>query len=349
MCGVWSAEKQAAKYAAGYPLRLALTQALVRGARALDVQLSRAAPLRAPELAALATRMPALVEVPAACTSAQALVVAGLRGPQLQGDGVHGWPQDLMQLAVGDGFGMLKHLRERVEALGRMVYETKSEAVTEGVRVGVRSEFARYEAAEERFWFKYTVGITNERDANIKLLSRRWTIADLSGGLEVVEGLGVVGAFPGLRPGQSYSYSSQSPLPSPVGTQSGDLIFLRDVPDAAIGDAALPADAEPVASAGACAGKPMLAARVAPFALCTPDVDWSRVDGGTSGGGAHGSWPAAWGGAFGGRSSGPPRTPRADGSGSTLFVSGSKLRGPVAGTTFFPRGRRARRPKQRKR
>jgi ApaG protein len=387
-------------------LRRTLYRALLRGGRALDVQLGRCAALRQRELDALMRCLPSQVLAwdgvehrteeewlarlhdEAAWVYRPVVGVGGDRGLSareavrqrvrlavlVQGEQGSEHVRTLEEFGVKEGFRALRHLQARVGALARMVYEPQSEAVTDGVRVGVRSEFARFEPVTRRFCYRYTVRIANERPkGNVKLLARRWTISDLDGDTQRVEGLGIVGAFPGLRPGEAYTYSSECPLATPLGAQAGEYVLLADVPDAALGDAPMadPPDVGPPA--------PLIIARVAPFAHCPPagSGDWvmppldmdvldclrgpDDVEGAGRGGEA---------GGFGGGASRQSldRTPRgAAGSGqspaeavadataraalggSGVFASGSKLRGPVAGVSFFPRGRRARRPRQRKR
>ena len=98
-----------------------------------------------------------------------------------------------------------------------------SEAVTHGVRVQVRSEFIpRLSRPDKSHWmFAYTVRIRNEGSDTVQLVSRHWIITDSSGQERHVEGPGVVGAQPTLKPGQAFEYTSGCPLPTEVGTMHG--------------------------------------------------------------------------------------------------------------------------------
>ncbi len=98
-----------------------------------------------------------------------------------------------------------------------------SDAVTRGVRVQVRSEFIpRLSRPDQAHWmFAYTVRIRNEGQETVQLISRHWIITDSSGQERHVEGAGVVGAQPTLRPGQAFEYTSGCPLPTEVGTMHG--------------------------------------------------------------------------------------------------------------------------------
>jgi ApaG protein len=98
-----------------------------------------------------------------------------------------------------------------------------SEALTRGVRVRVT---ARYSAdhshpASSRWFFLYTVTISNESDETVQLVSRHWIITDATGHIEEVRGPGVVGQQPVLEPGQSFEYTSGCPLTSPYGSMHG--------------------------------------------------------------------------------------------------------------------------------
>jgi ApaG protein len=53
------------------------------------------------------------------------------------------------------------------------------------------------------------------------LKSRHWRITDAVGRLQEVKGAGVVGEEPVLKPGESFEYTSQVPLPTPSGFMAG--------------------------------------------------------------------------------------------------------------------------------
>lgn len=73
----------------------------------------------------------------------------------------------------------------------------------------------------ERYFFAYTITVTNSGSVAAQLISRHWIITDAAGKKEEVRGLGVVGHQPLLKPGESFEYTSGCPLASPVGTMSG--------------------------------------------------------------------------------------------------------------------------------
>jgi ApaG protein len=98
-----------------------------------------------------------------------------------------------------------------------------SEAVTRGVRVRVKVRYSSDHShpASSRWFFLYTVTISNEGDETVQLVSRHWVITDATGHVEEVRGPGVVGQQPVLEPGQSFEYTSGCPLTSPYGAMQG--------------------------------------------------------------------------------------------------------------------------------
>lgn len=98
-----------------------------------------------------------------------------------------------------------------------------SEAVTRGVRVSVTAEYSpeRSKPAETEWFFVYTITIANEGTETVKLLTRHWIITDGEGRIEEVRGPGVVGQHPTLKPGETFTYTSGCPLPTPFGMMQG--------------------------------------------------------------------------------------------------------------------------------
>jgi ApaG protein len=72
-----------------------------------------------------------------------------------------------------------------------------------------------------RFVFAYTITIRNPGNVTAQLISRHWIITDAQGLVQEVRGLGVIGAQPVLRPGESYEYTSGTSISTPVGTMRG--------------------------------------------------------------------------------------------------------------------------------
>ena len=98
-----------------------------------------------------------------------------------------------------------------------------SEAVTNNVRVEVESQYSpeRSQPFQSRWFFHYTVRITNEGDETVQLLSRHWIATDANGHVQEVKGPGVVGEQPVLAPGESFQYTSGWPLKTSAGVLRG--------------------------------------------------------------------------------------------------------------------------------
>jgi ApaG protein len=105
-----------------------------------------------------------------------------------------------------------------------------SEAVTQGIRVVVRSVYVPEQSVpmSHRYVFAYTVRITNEGQKTAQLLNRHWVITHGTGRVEEVRGPGVVGAQPKLEPGQHFEYTSGCVLSTPHGTMHGTYEMKRD-------------------------------------------------------------------------------------------------------------------------
>jgi len=124
-----------------------------------------------------------------------------------------------------------------------------STAVTEGIRVEVRSDYRpeRSEPQRQRWLFSYTVTISNQGQAPAQLVSRHWIIVDGNGRREDVQGDGVVGHQPRLEPGQSFEYTSYCVLQTSHGSMRGTYQMVRD-------------------------GGGRFDAEIAPFALVVPEL-----------------------------------------------------------------------------
>lgn len=73
-----------------------------------------------------------------------------------------------------------------------------------------------------RYVFAYTITLRNAGTVAAQLISRHWVITDAQGLVQEVRGLGVVGAQPTLKPGESFEYTSGTSIATPVGTMRGE-------------------------------------------------------------------------------------------------------------------------------
>jgi len=94
---------------------------------------------------------------------------------------------------------------------------------TRGVTVIVRAFFLSDQSNpdENKFVWAYRVRIENSGPDTIRLLRRTWQITDARGRTQHVHGPGVVGEQPLLGPGQSFEYTSGTPLDTPSGFMAG--------------------------------------------------------------------------------------------------------------------------------
>jgi len=84
------------------------------------------------------------------------------------------------------------------------------------------------EPEQDRYVFAYTIRIRNSGNMPARLLTRHWIITDANGKTEEVEGDGVVGEQPYLRPGEDFEYTSGAVLETDLGTMRGDYQMLAD-------------------------------------------------------------------------------------------------------------------------
>ena len=77
------------------------------------------------------------------------------------------------------------------------------------------------EPDDDHFVRAYRVRIENKGAETVQLLNRYWRITDALGRTQEVRGAGVVGERPVLDPGQSYEYTSGTPLSTPSGIMDG--------------------------------------------------------------------------------------------------------------------------------
>ena len=89
--------------------------------------------------------------------------------------------------------------------------------------MSVESEYSEADSQPDgsRWFFFYTVLITNESTQSVQLVTRHWIITDATGHVEEVRGPGVVGEQPVLEPEQSFEYTSGCPLTTPFGSMRG--------------------------------------------------------------------------------------------------------------------------------
>ena len=102
--------------------------------------------------------------------------------------------------------------------------------VTEGVKISVATKYRDDYSNPHNFHylFSYRITIENQNDYTVQLLKRHWYINDSSGEYREVEGEGVVGQQPVLKPGEVYEYESACNLTTDIGSMKGVYLFQRE-------------------------------------------------------------------------------------------------------------------------
>ncbi len=95
--------------------------------------------------------------------------------------------------------------------------------ITKGIKISVDTTFEGtfYKNYKIHFAFGYRITIENQSKDSVQLTSRFWEIKDALNNTEVVEGEGVIGKKPVLKPGESHTYNSGCLLNSPFGSMKG--------------------------------------------------------------------------------------------------------------------------------
>lgn len=95
--------------------------------------------------------------------------------------------------------------------------------ITRGIKISVLTTFegTYFKNHKIHFAFSYEISIENHSKDSVQLTSRHWEIFDSLHDLETVDGEGVIGKKPVLKPGETHTYSSGCLLASPFGAMRG--------------------------------------------------------------------------------------------------------------------------------
>ena len=96
-------------------------------------------------------------------------------------------------------------------------------AITRGVKVSVETfyQLDYSNPLKDEYMFAYRITIVNQSEQTLQLLRRHWHIVDANGIVREVEGEGVVGQQPILRPTEKYQYVSGCNLNTELGKMFG--------------------------------------------------------------------------------------------------------------------------------
>lgn len=111
-----------------------------------------------------------------------------------------------------------------------MILETKT---TDGItiRIGAYYEENSSRPLNQYYAFSYVVEIENNTSFDVQLMRRYWIIKDANLDIKEVEGVGVIGKQPIIKPGQIHNYSSWCPLATPIGKMAGYYTMKRMLDD----------------------------------------------------------------------------------------------------------------------
>ncbi|MCF6168883.1 Co2+/Mg2+ efflux protein ApaG [Lutibacter sp.] len=95
--------------------------------------------------------------------------------------------------------------------------------VTNGIKISVISNFegTSYRNYRMYYAFSYQITIENQSNETVQLLGRHWKIFDSLNNTEIIEGSGVIGEKPILKPAEKHTYKSNCFLTSPIGAMKG--------------------------------------------------------------------------------------------------------------------------------
>lgn len=95
--------------------------------------------------------------------------------------------------------------------------------ITRGIKITVKTFFegTYFKNLKLQYAFSYYITIENQSKDSVQLMLRHWEIFDALNHVETVDGEGVVGAKPVLKPGELHTYNSGCLLSSPYGSMSG--------------------------------------------------------------------------------------------------------------------------------
>jgi len=104
---------------------------------------------------------------------------------------------------------------------------TTYSATTEGITVTASPFYldGQSDMLQRKFVFGYFIRIENHRTEDVRLLRRHWIISDSGGNTKEVEGEGVVGQQPVIRPGEAHQYNSYSIIETFEGHMEGTYLL----------------------------------------------------------------------------------------------------------------------------
>ncbi|HWD20240.1 MAG TPA: ApaG domain [Verrucomicrobiae bacterium] len=82
--------------------------------------------------------------------------------------------------------------------------------------------------AERPHCFVYHISIHNGTKTRVTIKGRKWVVTNAAGEVTAVEGAGVVGQFPDLHPGDTFTYNSFHLLETETGAAEGSYLGIDE-------------------------------------------------------------------------------------------------------------------------
>lgn len=100
---------------------------------------------------------------------------------------------------------------------------------TKGISVEVKTRYREgmSDPKKNHYFFSYEITVSNHTDSPVQLLFRKWQITDSNGEYREVEGPGVVGLQPVIKPGDSFKYESGCNFVTDMGRMEGVFIMKK--------------------------------------------------------------------------------------------------------------------------
>lgn len=101
---------------------------------------------------------------------------------------------------------------------------------THGIKITAAPEYLGKDSAPEdsKFLWLYTITIENFNKTPVQVIRRKWFITDEQGTSLTIEGEGVIGEQPIIKPGEGFKYFSGIPLSTPSGMMLGTYYLVND-------------------------------------------------------------------------------------------------------------------------
>ncbi|MDB3905945.1 Co2+/Mg2+ efflux protein ApaG [Crocinitomicaceae bacterium] len=102
-----------------------------------------------------------------------------------------------------------------------------STLITSGIQISVSTNYRSdlSDVTTSEFFFNYHIDIQNMNSFDVQLISRDWYIFDSLSESRYVNGAGVIGEQPLLKPDESFRYTSGCDLNSELGMMKGFYTF----------------------------------------------------------------------------------------------------------------------------